>query len=373
MTRITIQDKNTFKVTHREFTDEGFLKVPGRVAKTGIQQYLRKELQLDGDPNEVVNVFRPEDEVFKAESLDTYNCADITIRHPGDLVNAKNYSATSKGVVRGSGRRDGDFVVADLIIKDQLAIDDINAGNAELSAGYTADYVAQEGTAPSGENYQYIQRDIRVNHVAIVPMARAGRQARIFDNQQRETAMTKVTLDSGRSVDVQDEATALLVTDAFDRLNKEVTGANKAVSDAQAEIQKKQAVIDAQKEEIDALKLKSSDEEIKLRVDRIATVKDAAIKIAGDTFTTDSMDDVEIMRSALKVARPANEWADRSADYIRASFDMALESAKASPEQKNKEQLARLAQDGANGMQQQTSDAHSEYKDRLTKPQAQEA
>lgn len=373
MTRITIQDKNTFRVTHREFTDEGFLKVPGRVAKTGIQQYLRKELMLDGDPNEVVNVFRPEDEVFKAESLDTYNCADITVLHPKDLVTPVTYKNHTVGVIKGPGTQDGDFVLANLVIKDADAIKAINDGMAELSAGYTADYVAQDGTAPSGENYQYIQRDIRVNHVAIVPMARAGRQARIFDNQQRETAMTKVTLDSGRSVDVQDEATALLVTDAFDRLNKEVTDANKAVSDAQAEIQKKQAVIDAQKEEIDALKLKSSDEEIKLRVEHIAKVKDAAKTVAGDAFTTDSMNDVEVMREALQVARPATAWADKEALYVQTAFDMALESAKASPEQKNKEQLARLAQDGAQGMQQQTSDAHSEYKDRLTKPQAQEA
>ncbi|HEC73122.1 MAG TPA: DUF2213 domain-containing protein [Methylophaga aminisulfidivorans] len=365
MTRITIQDKSTFKVTSREFTDEGFLKVPGRVAKTGTQQYTRKELQLDGDPNAVVTVYRPEDEVFKAESLDSYNGADITVRHPGELVNAKNYSQTSKGVVRGSGRRDGDFVLADLVIKDQVAIDDINAGNAELSAGYTADYVEQEGTAPNGENYQYMQRDIKINHVAIVPMGRAGRQARIFDNQRREITMTKVTLDSGRSVDVQDEATALLVTDALDRLNKEIT-------DSKADIERHKATIDAKDEEIKTLQLKSSDEELKTRVERIAKVKSGALKIVGDQFTSDSVDDVEIMRSAMQAVRPATDWKDKSPEYIQASFDMALESAEKSPEHKAKEQYQRLAEDGERG-QQLTNDAYEDYRKRMSTQSTQEA
>lgn len=356
MTQIFIQDRSSFKVTSREVTDEGFLRVPGRVARTGIQQYLRKELQLDGDPNAVVNVYRSPDEVFKAESLDSYNCADITIRHPGDLVNSKTYSSSSKGVVRGSGRQDGDFVVADLIIKDHEAIEAINNGMAELSAGYTAEYIAMDGTTESGDNYQYIQRDIKINHIALIERARAGRQARIFDNQPRDTTMThKAKIGEGRSIEVQDEATALLVTDSFD-------GLTKAAKDAQAEVQQKQAVIDAQAEEITALKLKTTDESIKDRVNAIAKVKDSAIKIAGDAFVTESMDSLEIMRSAMEVARPNAVWADKSAPYVQAAFDMALESALASPESRNKEQLASIAKDGALGVVAAMTDAHTDYK-----------
>ena len=51
MTRVFVQDRQTYKTTHREYTDEGFLRAPGRVAKTGIQKYLRRELGLDGNPN----------------------------------------------------------------------------------------------------------------------------------------------------------------------------------------------------------------------------------------------------------------------------------------------------------------------------------
>lgn len=363
MTTIFIQDKHTFKTTRREYTDEGFLKVPGRVAKTGTQKYLRSELGLDGDPSEAVTVYRPEDEVFKDESLSTYDGVDITIRHPDELVNAKNFKKHSTGSVRGSGRRDGDFVVADLIIKDQSAIDDINAGNTELSAGYTAEYIMQDGEAPNGDKYQYLQRDIKINHVAIVPMARAGRQARIFDNQPRDKTMThKITLDSGRSVEVQDEATALLVSDTIERLNQ-------SIKDADDASQQKQAVIDAQKEEIETLKKATTDDEIRCRVERIAKVKTDAARVAGDSFTTDSVDEAEIMREAMTVARPTTDWADKSQPYIQAAFDMAIDGANKSPEQKLKSQINQIAQDGADNITKTTTDSYDEYKSRFTQKQ----
>src|SRR5690606_18961730 len=102
---------------------------------------LRRELGLDGDPNAVVTVYRPPEEVFAADSLASFDGADVTVMHPGELVNAKNYRKTSVGVIRGPGRQDGDFVTADLVVKDADAIKAIEEqGFVELSAGYTAEY-----------------------------------------------------------------------------------------------------------------------------------------------------------------------------------------------------------------------------------------
>src|SRR5690554_2534590 len=137
MTRVFVQDKATFKTTARTYTDAGFLLVPGRVAKTGTQKYLRRELGLDGDPHATVTVYRPPEEVFADDSLASFDGADITVLHPGELVNAKNYKKTSVGFIKGPGRADGDFVAADLIVKDADAIKMIEErGFVELSAGY---------------------------------------------------------------------------------------------------------------------------------------------------------------------------------------------------------------------------------------------
>ncbi|WP_122425153.1 DUF2213 domain-containing protein [Pseudomonas viridiflava] len=315
MSRQTVFDRVGYRITQREYTDEGFLKVPGRVARTGIQEYLARELGLDGDPMRVVKVYRPEEEVFKDESLSTYDASAVTNNHPHGLVTAANYKGLTVGVVRGSGRRDGDFVVCDLIVKDKATIDDITSGKCELSAGYTAVYDDTPGVTDDGEDYHYIQRDIRINHVAVVDRARAGANARFFDhNPGGNTMPVLITTDSGRSVDVADPANAQVVADSFDRLMKRAT-------EAEAKADKAQASADSAAEKLgDALKA-SSDEAISTRVTAISSAHALARKVAGDSFTCDSMDVTEIKRAALAVALPKRDWAGKSAGYVEAAFD----------------------------------------------------
>lgn len=315
MTTCTVFDRVSHRITHREYTDEGFLKVPGRVARTGIQEYLARELGLDGDPNRIVRVYRPEDEVFNDSSLGTYDGATVTNDHPKDLVTAKNYKAVAVGEVRGVGRRDGDFVVCDLIIKDQKTIDDINAGKCELSAGYTAEYVHTPGLIVDGQECEYTQRNIIINHQAVVTKARAGSIARVFDdNPGGNTMPVLITTDSGRSVDVADPANAQVVADSFDRLLKRAT-------DAETKADKAQATADKATEDLAEARKASSDEAINARVVLIGNTQTLARKVAGDGFTCDSLDVIEIKRAALAVALPKRDWSDKSAGYVEAAFD----------------------------------------------------
>ena len=328
MQRLYTQDNLTYRETHREYTPEGFLRVPAHVAKTGIQKYRRRELGFDGDPNEIVTVYRPPEEVFSEQSLKTYDIADATFTHPGDLVNSENYRKFSVGVVDGAGEQDGDFVKATLLIKDADTIKKIERGISEVSAGYTADYFEESGTAPCGTKFDYVQRNIRINHVAIVPFARAGRQARIFDNQPEDLkTMHKITLDSGRQVEVENEATAMLVTDELAKLRTTIS-TNDAAHDA--EKQRMQATIDAQEERIKELEKETDEEVIKEKVKKVAETKDAALLIAPKA-TFDSVSVAEIQRQALKVARPTVDWDAQTDVYVEAAFDMAQEFAKSKP------------------------------------------
>lgn len=353
----TVFDRQPYRITHREYTDEGFLRVPGRVARHGIQDYLARELGMDGDPNRVIKVYRPADEVFNPASLLTYSSADVTDNHPAGLVDSDNYRSVVRGVVSGPGRVDGDYVVCDLIIKDKATIAAINAGKCELSAGYTAIYDPTPGVTADGEAYDFVQRDIRINHVALCTAARAGANARVFDhNPEKENMTHKVMLDSGRSVEVQDEATALLVSDTIERLTKQVT-------DATAKADKAQATADAATEQLEEARKASSDEAIQGRVAEISKCQLLAFKVAGDGFTCDSMNPVEIKRAAMAVVRPSRNWADESAAYVAAAFDLAAEKADDEDEEEDMkdgkgkmskddsksllEQLAQLSKDGA--------------------------
>lgn len=361
MKRILVVDRTTYGMTgtKREYTDEGFLLVPGRVARTGIQQYLASELGLtDRQPNDLVNVYRPAEEVFHPDSLASYDTSDITIEHPTEMVNADNYQSNTAGVVRGGGVKDGDFVRANLIIKSKDAINAVETGKAQLSAGYTALYDDTPGVTPDGQKYDFVQRDIKINHVALVDRARAGAQARLFDNHGESSMKYKLNLDSGAEVMVEDSATATLVNDTISRLTKQVT-------DAEAKAEKAEAKADMTEEELKKEKLKSSDSAIKERVEAIATVNDSARKIAGKDFTCDSVDVLAIQRAALKTVRDSVDWDDKADAYVQAAFDMQKEL-DVKDEKAVTDSYNGLANDGA-GEQKQAKDAkpspYQQFKD----------
>lgn len=313
--QITINDRQTYAInSQRVYTDEGFLRVPGYASRTGIQTYLASELGLPGDPNRLVGVYRPPEEVFADDSLNTFLGIDITDDHPSTLVNKDNYRNLTVGVVTSKGRQENDHVVVDLLIKDKDAIRKVESGKGELSVGYTAMYDSVEGNP----DYEFVQRAIRCNHLAICQRGRAG-TARIFDNETGGFKMpVNITLDSGRVIDVADAANAQLVADAFDRHEKRV-------KDAEAARDTAQALYDAAQEQVKELQHQCSDEAIKARVEELSRVTTLARKVAGDSFKCDSMDSVEIQRAAMSVKRPSVDWASKSVAYIQAAFDMASE------------------------------------------------
>lgn len=159
---------------HLVDTPEGFLickDVP--IARTGPQDYLARELQLDGDPDRLITVQRHPEDVFEEATLASFEGKPICDGHPPENVGPENYAAYTKGHVQNV-RRDGDYIVADLYINDaNLANEVRNNVKREVSCGYLCSYV------PDGAGYR--QSNIRGNHVAVVPKGRAGSTVAIQD------------------------------------------------------------------------------------------------------------------------------------------------------------------------------------------------
>ena len=336
MKHLHIKDTFDFAPSSRSYTDNGFLRVKGRAARTGVYQYLASELELtDRAPTDIVNVYRPAEEVFNTDSLSSYENVDVTNDHPKTMVDSKSYKATSVGHVI-SATQDGDFVNVDMIIKADSAIRDIESGKSQLSPGYTAVYKAEQGVAPCGTAYDFKQTGIEINHVAIVKRGRGGDQVRINDNHGVKT-MSTVTLDSGRSIEIEDAAVAALVTDSIARLEQQVTDKQAALDAASAER-------DTIAEKLKVAEQATSDEAITKRVADVASVQAQARKVAGDKFTCDSVDTLTIQREALKVVRDTIDWSEKAEAYVQAAFDMAVTDAATKPV----DQHAKLAQDAAN-------------------------
>lgn len=143
------------------------------INRTGPQIYLAKELQLDGDPDREVKVYRLEEDVFSPAALASFEGKDITRDHPPEMLSAENQANYSKGHLENV-RRSGENTVADLVIKDAALASDVENGIVrEISCGYYCDF------EPYLDGYK--QTKIRGNHVAVVSKGRAGKTVSIKD------------------------------------------------------------------------------------------------------------------------------------------------------------------------------------------------
>lgn len=181
--------------TKRFRDNNGFLTIKDNpITRTGVFNYKAKEL---GDvashlpPEKIVGVYRSADEVFKEESLDSFNNALVTDNHPPEMVNPRNQGKYNKGYLQtGTIRQIGENVVADLHIVDADLIAKVYDGKSELSNGYYSDLKESSGVA-DGLPYDFVQTNIRGNHIAVVAKGRAGSTCRLSDAAMVEDIQTK--------------------------------------------------------------------------------------------------------------------------------------------------------------------------------------
>lgn len=164
-------------------TKEGYLVATARVARTGTQIYLAREL---GDfaiaagfaPDSQVRVYRSPEEVFHKDSLASITRVPVTIDHPGEDVSAANWASLSVGDVGDAYATEPEWVVVNPMIKDAAAVQAARTTHRQISMGYEAQVVK----ARDGIDADFEVKAIRYNHLALVPSARAGDQARIGDS-----------------------------------------------------------------------------------------------------------------------------------------------------------------------------------------------
>ncbi len=169
----------------RSLTPEGYLlclDVP--VARTGEMLYAEGEIASEdgqiiaGGPDKLIRVTRGPEELFRPETLASGQGKSVTVTHPDDFVGPDNVKQFEGGVMlntrRGTGIED-DLMLADLLVKDRAAIAAIQEEEIEeVSLGYEADY---EQDAPGRAR----QRNILINHVALVERGRCGPRCAIGD------------------------------------------------------------------------------------------------------------------------------------------------------------------------------------------------
>lgn len=176
----------------RFLTPEGFLFCQGvRIARTGPMLYRDYEVPdiEPGGPG-MITIERDAAVLFDDAAMASFNGKPVTNDHPPAIVDPSTWKAFSVGTVLNPRRGDGveaDYLLADLLITDQQAIDEVQSGKREVSCGYDCD---REQIKPGLGR----QTKIVGNHVALVTRGRAGPACAIQDSdpvKQKEPDMPK--------------------------------------------------------------------------------------------------------------------------------------------------------------------------------------
>lgn len=314
---------------------DGYLMAEAFAVRTGIQLYAGSEV---GKPSmRVVRVYRPEDEVKKLDSLRTFSHAPVTLGHPSVDVTADNWRDLARGEVSTEAEWKDGKIKLPLIVKDAQAIKAIEDGSArELSAGYACQLEFVDGVSPEGEQYDAVQRNIRINHLALVPAGRAGSECRVGDSawganpinandQQKGAQMPgeiKPVVLGDRAVNVPVEIHADV--QAFVDSTKATIAAKDAAHTAA--IAAKDAQIATLTGERDTAKAaQMTDAQLDAKVQERANLIDLAKRIVSDVDVSKSNDEI---RQAVVVSKIGDNAKNQAPEYYKAAFDIFAKDAK---------------------------------------------
>lgn len=312
-------------------TKDGYLVADVRCARTGIQVYAGYEV---GKPDMAeVKVYRPAAEVFSRDAMASYAFRPATVGHPPEGVTADNWRKEAVGTTGGDITRDGGFVRVPLLLMDAGAIETVAAGTREISMGYDCRLDWTPGTTPDGQAYDAVQRDLRMNHLAIVERGRAGAECRVGDGApahaenatEGKTTMAKHTVD-GITYEMSDQGIELV-----SKLTAERKAANDRATAAEAALAEAVKARDAAAGEVAALKASAptADALDAMAAERAACI-DAARKLLPD-LDTKGKGLGEIKAAVVKAKLGDATVAGKSADYISAAFDTLTAGVKVDP------------------------------------------
>ena len=349
-------DHSEWMTTPFERTTEGFLKGRAIVTCCGVFTYKRADGTLQRE-------LRLPEEVFAPATLESLKLKPVTLNHPTELVTPENADMLQVGSLgdnpsstnqeyNGYGEptdlkklTDGLNVAVDMIITKKDAIDAVINGKQGLSMGYICDIeMAEPGSTWCGVEYDYIQRNIKYNHCAIVDAGRAGDNAKIelrVDSADAVLEDKLVTKDGGTKmlkkinldgIDYEAEESVIKALntekkradDAVAELSKfkEDSAKELSVMTAERDTQKERAdkaeedLAKAKAEALDSTKL---DEAVNARIELYKNAEKAGVEVKND------MKDADIKKAVIAKVFPKANLDGKDSAYIDARYDATVE------------------------------------------------
>lgn len=334
-----------------EDSTTGFLHVTDvPIARVGVFPYQKADGSIEMEAK------LPQD-LLADTTVESANNKAITNNHPHELVNAKNFKMYGKGFTADNAHSDGNNLRVDMTITDDDLINAIKNGKQELSIGFMTEVVPQAGNY-QGMQYDSMQRNIEINHVAVVERGRAGHSVRITGdsavmteqekggNKHMET--TKVMLDGANiTVAAEDADTVTQANSSQASLKQQLKAAQTKVKQLQAQIEKaggsaadSKKAADSAQAKADALEANNKKLQAKIdslntdSIDKAVEAKLALVEqakpLVGDSFDFKGKTDKDIKLAVIKKQDDSFDAKDKSDDYINAFYDSILSLSKQS-------------------------------------------
>jgi hypothetical protein len=167
--------------SNRHIDKNGYLLVKGcPISSYGIFDYSAGQLGLEGDPNRIVKVFRPESAISSKEAIESFKNVPLINDH--EMLSGSGLSEDGEemttpeeygidGVLTSNVYYDSPWLRGDLKIFSREMQEAIESGKKDLSLGYSCDFVVQPGVY-NGQSYEVVQDNMRGNHIALVDVGR---------------------------------------------------------------------------------------------------------------------------------------------------------------------------------------------------------
>ena len=325
---VKLQRYDTSYIKDYSETPEGYLTVHVPITRPGVFPYQRHDgtVQMEAKLPE---------EIFNDRVIYSARSKPVTDEHPNEPVTIENYQKYAKGMSHTDSRIEDLKVYVSLTITDRELIRKIHDGKNEISIGFMSDVVAEKGTY-AGDSYEYVQRNIEINHIAIVDKGRAGPEVAI--RADSDAWQVKNEKKGGHTMPVFKIDGKDFEVDSVVKAHIEKLEAQKAQAEAKAtQLDALQGRHDAletklantEKELADEKAKQVSANELEKKVEARVLLIDSAKPLLGDSFDFTGKTDREIKEAVIGTTKQDFKGDGKSDDYINAFFDATVEQVQA--------------------------------------------
>ena len=170
----------------REYDTNGWYEIKDNpLSVVGVYPYMGRSISSECIQDHLYGVYRPESELSSQDCIDSFKLIPWIDDHV--MLGSEDAGLTPselkgvQGVIGQDVYFDGTTLRGNIKVFSEAMANLIANGKKELSCGYRCRYEYSPGVY-NGQEYQYVQRDIRGNHLALVENGRMGPDVAVLDH-----------------------------------------------------------------------------------------------------------------------------------------------------------------------------------------------